>query len=316
MAERTESQGFFEMLWDCEHCDTKGLLGKTQRHCANCGAPQNPDKRYFPKEGEATRIDGHKFEGSDLQCPNCNTPQSKTGKNCTHCGAPLDGSKEVRGVQTAPPPPKKKRPWWFLPAILGAIALVIFFSWYRCIRTKDAKMKVTEHRWARTVAVERFAEQELEAFEEEVPDDAERKNCKTAPHPTKKVQDGEDCKDEKVDKKDGTFEVVKKCTPRMVPAEGKQCSFVVKRWKAIDPVQTKGVGMNPVDPPEKDLPPAEAPSTINATRRRAKSETYTLVFGTQTCDVPEKVWRKYADGQELTLQVRASSEAIVCSDIE
>ena len=46
------------MLWDCDHCDARGLLGKSQRYCANCGAPQNPDKRYFPKEGEQRRIDG------------------------------------------------------------------------------------------------------------------------------------------------------------------------------------------------------------------------------------------------------------------
>jgi len=46
--EREESQGFFEMLWDCEHCDARGLYAKSQRYCAHCGAPQNPDKRYFP----------------------------------------------------------------------------------------------------------------------------------------------------------------------------------------------------------------------------------------------------------------------------
>ena len=48
LKEHIESQGFFEMLWDCEHCGTKGLLGKSQRYCAECGAPQNPAKRYFP----------------------------------------------------------------------------------------------------------------------------------------------------------------------------------------------------------------------------------------------------------------------------
>ena len=37
--ERVESEGFFEMLWDCDHCGQQGLLGKTQRHCPECGAP-------------------------------------------------------------------------------------------------------------------------------------------------------------------------------------------------------------------------------------------------------------------------------------
>ena len=62
---RTQSEGHFEMLWDCEHCGTKGLLGLSQRYCAECGAPQNPDKRYFPKEGEAKIVDGHRYDGAD-----------------------------------------------------------------------------------------------------------------------------------------------------------------------------------------------------------------------------------------------------------
>lgn len=61
--EREESRGYFEMLWDCDHCDARGLLAKSQRHCANCGAPQNPDKRYFPREGEERRVDGHLLRG-------------------------------------------------------------------------------------------------------------------------------------------------------------------------------------------------------------------------------------------------------------
>src|SRR3979409_1890554 len=74
--EREESQGFFEMLWDCDHCDARGLLGKSQRFCANCGAPQNPSKRYFPKEGDERRVDGHLYEGADRTCPACSAPQS------------------------------------------------------------------------------------------------------------------------------------------------------------------------------------------------------------------------------------------------
>ncbi|HET9484559.1 MAG TPA: hypothetical protein VFO79_11435, partial [Xanthomonadales bacterium] len=74
MGERVESQGFYEMLWDCGYCDTKGLLGKSQRHCANCGAKQNPDKRYVPTEEQKQRIEGHKYEGSDRTCPSCHSP--------------------------------------------------------------------------------------------------------------------------------------------------------------------------------------------------------------------------------------------------
>lgn len=73
--ERVESLGFYEMLWDCEFCGTKGLLAKSQRHCPECGAKQSADARYFPKEGEETKVAGHKYESSDRYCPACNAPQ-------------------------------------------------------------------------------------------------------------------------------------------------------------------------------------------------------------------------------------------------
>jgi len=82
------------------------LLGKSQRFCANCGAPQNPDKRYFPKQGEEQRIDGHQYE-APIDVPGVRHPQSAKAKNCTHCGSVLDGAAEVKGIATPVPPPKR-----------------------------------------------------------------------------------------------------------------------------------------------------------------------------------------------------------------
>ena len=41
------------MLWDCESCGTKKLLGVAHRHCPNCGAVQDEERRYFPAMDEA-----------------------------------------------------------------------------------------------------------------------------------------------------------------------------------------------------------------------------------------------------------------------
>ena len=49
-------QGVFEMLWDCASCDTKNLLGKTNRFCPVCGAPQDPKRRRFPKATDGTFV--------------------------------------------------------------------------------------------------------------------------------------------------------------------------------------------------------------------------------------------------------------------
>jgi len=37
----TESEKTYEMLWDCRYCGTKKLLGKTHRHCLECGGAKD-----------------------------------------------------------------------------------------------------------------------------------------------------------------------------------------------------------------------------------------------------------------------------------
>lgn len=320
--ERTESQGFYEMLWDCDHCDTKGLLGKSQRHCPECGAKQNPDKRYFPKEGEARRIDGHKYEGSDRACAACAAPQSANARNCTNCGAPLDGTAEVKGV-AAPVAARVKKPrrWWIPMLIIAVIGLAIFGIWYQFIRKRSETMTVTAHRWERVIPVEEYNDFSEQAWRDQVPSDARLGTCRAKQRSTKRVEDGEECREEKQDKKDGTFEVVKKCKPkyRDEPVEDDWCSFRVRRWKELEAgaVRSSGAGLQPTSPP--GLPPglssSNAPAVIGARRAGAQRETLTLEFGTQRCDVPDATWRKYKDGDKVTVQVRASNGAIVCGSL-
>lgn len=316
--ERTESQGFYEMLWDCDHCDTKGLLGKSQRHCPECGAKQNPDKRYFPKEGEARRIDGHKYEGADRACGSCNAPQSARAHNCTHCGAPLDGTAEVKGVaNVAPVAPPKPRRWWIPVLVIAVIGLAIFGIWYRFIRKSSELMTVTAHRWERVIPVEEYGDFNETAWREAVPADARLVTCHKKQRSTKRVEDGEECREEKVDRKDGTFEVVKKCKPkyRDEPVEDDWCSFRVQRWKELSTgaARAAGTGLSPTSP--TGLPPANAPPAIGARRAGTQRETLTLEFGKQRCDVSDAVWRKYKDGDKVTVKVIASTGKIVCDSL-
>jgi len=314
--QRIESEGHFEMLWDCDHCETKALLAKSQRHCAECGAPQNPDKRYFPKEGEAKRIDGHQYEGSDRHCPACNTPQGAKGQNCTQCGAPLDGSKEVRGVVTAAPPPKPKR-WWPVALVVGVIVAIVFATWFFFIRTKSAKLVISAHRWERAIGVEQFSELQESDWRDKLPSDARSTSCTRKERSKRKVDTGEeDCHTERRDKKDGTFEQIKKCTPiyRSEPVEDDWCRYSVRRWKALDPIRTSGIGMTPVWP-GNDLPPEQASELLGAKRQGKRTQTFFLDLGGESCDVSEATWKKYTDGQQAKVEVRASSGKVVCSSL-
>lgn len=313
--ERIISEGHFEMLWDCEFCGAKGLLGKSQRHCAECGAPQNPDKRYFPPEGEAQRAVGHTYEGADRHCPACNAPQSAKAHNCTRCGSPLDGANEVRGVTTKPAPaPKQKSRWWL---VLVVIAVIVFGIWYLFFRTKSVQVTVTAHRWERAIGVEEFAELQESAWRNEVPADALSMRCHEKKRSTKQVPTGEeDCRTERKDNKDGTFEQIKKCTPiyRDEPVYDDWCTFTVQRWKQLDPVKAAGTGMTPAWPTE-GLPPAEAQQVLGARRQGKRTTTYILDFGGQTCEVSEATWNKYADGQKVSVEARARSGKLVCSSL-
>jgi len=319
--ERSESKGFYEMLWDCEFCGTKGLLGKSQRHCPECGAKQDADKRYFPQEGQEIKVEGHKYEGSDRYCPACNNPQSAAGKNCQNCGSPMDGSKEVKGVAApvAPPPPKKSRSWILILIVVIVAIVGIVMGVRYCNRTKDATGKVVAHAWERTVSIQEYGDDRAEAWRNEVPREAREVTCHRAQRSTKRVKDGETCRDEKHDKKDGTFEIVKKCTPkyRSEPVEDDKCRFVVTRWKNIDKKMSNGAGMNITDPP--GLPPAGMPQMTGARRPGGHQDVYYLDLDVpgadppkQRCAVDDAAWKKYADGAAVTVQVKAKDGKVDC----
>jgi hypothetical protein len=310
--ERVQSEGFYEMLWDCDHCEAKGLLGKSQRHCPECGAPQNPDKRYFPTPEQQKRVDGHSYEGADRHCPACNSPMAAKAKNCAKCGSPLDGSKEVRGVMAAKPAPKKRRKIW--PYVVAALVLIGFLIWLFFIRTRDAQMVIDAHRWERVVMIEKFGDYEEAAWRNQMPSDASFPSCTRRERSTRKVPDGETCTTERVDKKDGTFEQVQRCKPkyRSEPIEDDWCTFRVRRWKRVDAVRSTGGGMQPAWPA---VPATDVPATLGATRSMDRTEMLYLDLGGQTCEVDATTWRKYKDGQKVKVEVRAGTGKIVCKSL-
>jgi hypothetical protein len=312
-SERTESEGFYEMVWDCDHCGTKGLLGKSQRHCAQCGAPQNPDKRYFPSPEQQKQVVGHTYEGADRFCPSCKAPMGAKANNCSQCGSPLDGAREVRGVAAPVVAVRKRRIW---PWVLLVIALLVFAIWWFFIRTRETQLTVTEHRWECTVAIEQFGDHQESAWREQVPGDAQSRVCQRKQRTTKQIEDGEECHTERHDKKDGTFEQVKKCSPkyRSEPVLDDWCEFTVRKWTKIDQAKTSGTGTSPVWPTQ-GVPPADTPATMGAKRQGARTEKLTIDFGSDTCDVSDATWRKYTDGQKVKLEVRARSGAVVCSSL-
>ena len=311
MAERVESEGFFEMLWDCDHCGQQGLLAKSQRHCPECGAPQNPDKRHYPPPDQQTRVAGHEFVGADRTCPACGAPMGAKAKNCTQCGAPMDGSADVRGVdERAPkpavaPPPTRRRRWPYVVVPLAAIAF-----WWLFIRSRVATLTVASHRWSRTIAIEEYGPHSQSAWRDQVPVGASLPVCVRKQRSSRDIPDGEECHTERHDKKDGTFEQVKKCSPkyRSEPIDDDWCTFTVTSWQPVTESQAIGTGVSPAWP--------DVPAPTPTRRAGARTEKLTLDFGNAgTCEVADAVWRKYSDGQKIKAEVRARSGGVVCNSL-
>jgi hypothetical protein len=316
MTERIESDGFFEMLWDCDHCGTKGLLGKSQRHCPECGAPQNPDKRYYPTPEQQQKVEGHTYVGADRRCPSCDAPMGAKANNCTQCGSPLDGSKEVRGVDDAKPtaPPRKKRRIW--PYAVAGLVVLGLAVWWLFIRSHEAEVTVVAHRWERAIAIEQFGPQHHEGWRDAVPVGADLAGCTRRQRSSRQIEDGEDCHTERHDRKDGTFEQVKKCKPkyRSEPIDDDWCSYTVRAWGKVDAATSSGTGLAPAWPAVNE--PADPPAVSGARRQGARTEHLVLDFGPAgTCEVSDAIWRKYSDGQHAKLEVRARSDEVVCGSL-
>jgi hypothetical protein len=67
----------YEMVWDCQCCGARKLLGLSHRHCPSCGAQQDPSSRYFPADHEKVAVQNHEFVGADTQCRYCGGASSK-----------------------------------------------------------------------------------------------------------------------------------------------------------------------------------------------------------------------------------------------
>lgn len=95
----------YEMLWDCRYCGSRKNLGKTHRHCPNCGAQQDATARYFPAESEKVAVEDHVFAGADVQCTGCGFWSGRAAPCCGGCGAPLAGARQaqLRADQVASP---------------------------------------------------------------------------------------------------------------------------------------------------------------------------------------------------------------------
>ncbi len=324
--ETSKTVGVFEMFWDCAFCDTKALLGKTNRFCPSCGAQQDAARRYFPPPGKEVATN-HDFDGADKQCPACQTPNGSKANNCRSCGSPLDGAGEVNRVadrsNAAPKPAQvaaqKKSKW---PFIIGGVALVLaLFCLVSMFWKKDVGVTVTAHAWERSIDVERMTAVSEDAWCDSMPSGAYSVSRSREQRSTKKIPDGETCSTRDVDRGDGTFERKQECRPkyREEPIYDDKCHFTIDRWKVSRTERAQGQGTSPrPEWPEVNL--GRGGSSLGSEREGSRHEKYTLSLTGDdkkpyTCDVPVAKWNGVSDGHKKIIPIGVVTGAADCDKL-
>jgi hypothetical protein len=324
-------QGVFEMLWDCEHCDTKNLLGKTNRYCPVCGSPQDPKRRRFPEPGQETAANTE-FDGADKACPACSTPNGAKAVHCRHCGSPMEGAGQVkrladqvdgRSVDQPPtpaaaPPPAKKKLW---PYVAGAaVVMMCGFCGVMAMWKKPSKATVAAHTWERVIDVEKYGPVSESGWCDSMPSGAYDVSKSRKQRSTNKVPDGETCSTRNIDRGDGTFERKQECKPKYKeePVYDDHCAFKVDKWAKSRSVTAKGTLREP--PAWPSLAGLRGGVGVGAEREGAHHETYTVKFtGPKgedwSCDYGEGQWQSLKEGTTLDVQVRVIGGGLDCGSV-
>ena len=328
-----EEEIHYEMLWDCTQCSTKGLLGDTHRHCPTCGAAQDPTKRYFPQPGEEVEARNHKFVGVDWSCAFCNTPNSAASAHCTNCGAGQDGTKPVAiiaDISGAPlpvaAPANKRAGWWRW--VLGLVVLAMVALGFLFTSTHEATATVAGKSWQRQIQIEKFGPVSDSAWCDSVPGDAYAISQSREQRSTRRIEDGQVCRDERIDKGDGTFVKRRECTPRYreEPVYDNRCRYQVNRWRGYRTIQAgPQTAAAPMWPALGDMGNAGnsfggvATNAMGAERAGQRSEKYVLQLQaggkSYSCNVPESVWQKYEQGTAAPVQIRLTG-GVDCSSLK
>lgn len=336
------TEQYFEMLWDCPQCNAQGLLGTTHRHCPNCGAAQDPTKRYFPAPGQEVEAKNHRYAGVDWKCGYCETPNSAAAAFCGNCGGPKDGTKQVarladqvEGEVPVPPaarstvvPPTQVPPTvqiqrspvsgfpWFgillaLLLVAGSVLTYLFLSKH------DEGVQIIEKSWTRSIDVEHFTVVQDSDWCDSMPSDAYQVSRTREQRSTREVHDGQDCVTVRSDMGDGTFTKRQECTTRYrsEPVFDTKCHYRVNRWRLARSDQlTGGANLAPTWPTPRlanslligNTPGAERLGTRRAAYRvkleSAKGKSW-------TCDLTEATWSALAESQKVTLKVRGTGGA-------
>ncbi len=307
----------YEMLWDCEFCGSKKLLGKTHRHCPNCGATQDPNRRYFPSDSEKVAVQDHIYHGVDKVCPFCQTPNGAKATFCGNCGGSLDGAKDVikRSSQIVGASPTEdsvqnakvdinaqktgetqnqaaaktneskwikdhpKTPKWVVWTLSTLGVGTVGFVLLGVLWTEKVNLKLTQHEWNRSIDIEQFKPVSDSSWCDSMPNDAYSVDRRSEVRSYNQVADGEECHTVKSDNGDGTYSESESCSTkyRSEPVYDSKCYYKVDRWAFERLATSSGVGLE-TEPYWPDPTYRSCSGSIGCERLGGRKEKYLVFF--------------------------------------
>ena len=348
---RIEDLGVYEMIWDCRFCGSSTLPARSARFCPNCGAAQEPAARRFPSDEEKIAVRDHQFRGVSLKCAACGTLNDGDANFCQGCGAPLEDAERAQtvapqmrtetetfsadaprdlererheaemrrvGVIKDPKPASSGRCGLIIGAAL--IALVVLIGLLLFWRRAETAV-ISGHEWERAIAIEVLSAVGGSSWCDAMPRDAYSITRREEQRSTRRVQDGEECRIQRVDSGDGTFREQRVCSPiyREEPVYDLRCYYTVNRWVPARQLTTSGSSLNPA-PNWPTVNLRQTGTALGAEREGGREEIYLLrlrIDGDEfRCRVPQNFWEQAAVESRWNVSVNALTGQPDCSTLE
>lgn len=337
----------YEMLWDCGYCAAKKLLGKSQKFCPQCGAPQDPKTRYFPDEQDKVEVTGHRYEGADKICPACQSPNGALAEFCGRCGGPLSAAARAQRLQDqvrsedakfaaslslrkqeaeqrkqpasapAKPAPVKRVYVWVAVALVVVGIIAGLLLW-----TKQESVVVTGHYWRQAIQIERYGPVSDSAWCDEMPGAAYGVSRHQEIRSHRQVPDGQECHVRRMDRGDGTFTEQQECQPkyRSEPVYDQRCDYRIDRWSPSREASAEGHDLAPRWPQTGVA--GNGRQCLGCEREGPRSADYDIVLKGEAsgkeyrCGLPLERWRGIAEKSRWTLNVGAVDKQPRCGSLK
>ena len=283
----------------CPYCGARNPAGSAI--CTQCGGDL---KDAAARQAGQVLGAFQKEPTPDIVCPSCGEKVKAGSERCPNCGGDIARPKE----KPAAPPARSKMPAWLIALIavlvVACISSVVYF-FVQGSRTTDLRAEVTDVSWQRIIAIEQLMPVTLEAWEENMPAEAENIQCGdryrgTSSEPVAKAT--EVCGTPyTIDQGSGVGKVVQDCQYQVYES---YCTYTALAWQEIDQVIAEG----------RDAQPVWPEFVLNQEQREGDRQEYYLVvlvaedeiYNYRPNDPAE--FERYQPGSEWTIKVNGFGE--------